>query len=167
MLSDERPLILEEEYLIVRHSGEIPEVALHSSLHYLCQDPEGPQMLLSGEELDALHGAVLERYLEMILRDLTPANRSLSLFRGVERAIINWDRFQLFSRRLEGDARAHIPTVAKAFVGLVEQEWAERRIDQTTPGMNCNPEAVLHFIEELGLGEQALPPDWRRLCRDR
>ena len=62
-MHDERLLILEEELLLVRHSGEIPEVALHSSLYYLQDDEEGPQLRLTAEEQQLLEQActVLER----------------------------------------------------------------------------------------------------------
>ena len=51
MISDERTLLLEEELLLVRHSGEIPEVALHASVHYLTEDPEGPGLVLADIQL--------------------------------------------------------------------------------------------------------------------
>ncbi len=80
MISDERTLLLEEELLLVRHSGEIPEVALHASVHYLTEDPEGPGLVLADEELRPLQEAALARYREIILRDLDAGNRDLSLF---------------------------------------------------------------------------------------
>ena len=46
-MSSERNALMEEELLLVRHSGEIPEVALHASLHFLCDDEEGPRLILS------------------------------------------------------------------------------------------------------------------------
>ena len=61
MIVDDRELILEEEQLIIRTSGEIPEIALYSSLEYLCHDADGPAMLLTHEELDQLYQAVIDR----------------------------------------------------------------------------------------------------------
>ena len=34
--------ILDDELLIIRHSGEIPEVALQGSIFFLTSDPQGP-----------------------------------------------------------------------------------------------------------------------------
>lgn len=32
-----------DEVLILQDSGEIPEIAYHTSLYYLTEDPEGPE----------------------------------------------------------------------------------------------------------------------------
>ena len=86
MIGSDREYMLEEEWLLVRHSGEIPEVALHASLHFLCEDEDGPGLVLTAEEVKPLQEAALTRYQEIILRDLDVANRDLSLFRGHRRA---------------------------------------------------------------------------------
>ncbi len=71
MISEkDKAALLADELLIVRHSGEIPEVALHSSIYYLTQDPDGPTISIDAEDLDQLKGAALERYQEIIFRDL-------------------------------------------------------------------------------------------------
>ncbi|MHB1014801.1 MAG: hypothetical protein ACYC2W_05950, partial [Desulfurivibrionaceae bacterium] len=71
----DRESLLAEEILIVRHSGEIPEIAFHSSLYYLCEDPAGPQLTLREKELDILRQQVVARYRDILLRDLSPENR--------------------------------------------------------------------------------------------
>jgi hypothetical protein len=98
-MSRPRQEVLEEEWLIVRHSGEIPEIALHSALYYLTDDPDGPRLQLSGEERESLQEAAATRYHEIIMRDLCFENRELSIYRGVRRAICNWHRFVAFCKR--------------------------------------------------------------------
>jgi hypothetical protein len=94
-----RKELLDDEWLIVRHSGEIPEIALHSAFYYLTEDPEGPRLQLSGEEIRYLQEAAAARYQEIILRDLCYENRELTIYRGVRRAIFNWHRFVAFCKR--------------------------------------------------------------------
>ena len=97
---------LTEELLIVRHSGEIPEIAFHSSLYYLCEDPDGPQLTLGQNELDLLRQQVVARYREILLRDLSPENRDARIFRGLKRCIFNWERLGKFCTRQEMEIEA-------------------------------------------------------------
>jgi hypothetical protein len=85
--------------LIIRHSGEIPEIAYYNSCYHLGSDPEGPGLVPNPDELAELQEQVIARYREIMLRDLTPANRDLSIYRGVERVIWNWQRLEKFLRR--------------------------------------------------------------------
>jgi hypothetical protein len=167
MLTDERELILEEEWLIVRDSGEIPEVALHSSLDYLCNDPEGPGFLLSNEELTGLYCAVQERYLEIILRDLSPSNRTLPLYRGVKRAIINWKRLINFCRRVQLEHTSFVKPVSDAFLELVAVECSEQKNGKPrASGFNCTVDDVAGFLDSIDIVSSELPVGWIHLCRD-
>lgn len=103
-MSAPRQEVLEDEWLIVRHSGEIPEIALHSAFYYLTEDPDGPRLQLSVEERESLQDAAVARYQEVIMRDLCYENRELTIYRGMRRAIFNWRRFIAFCERQE---RAH------------------------------------------------------------
>lgn len=98
-MSQPRLELLEDEWLLVRHSGEIPEIALHSAFHYLTADPNGPRLQLSVEETHYLRDAAATRYQEIILRDLCYENRELTVYRGIRRAIFNWHRFVVFCER--------------------------------------------------------------------
>ncbi len=90
---------VKEEAEIIRHAGEIPEVAFWNSLHFLTEDPEGPKLKLSLAEEEYLKKAVIERYLLIIERDLTYENKGKSHYRGLERAIANWKRISSFAER--------------------------------------------------------------------
>lgn len=86
------PPHLEDEAWLIETSGEMPEVALHESLHHLGE--------VAPSELDCLRGAVVRAYLRLLARDLDHANLSLPHFRGLERAWQNWLRLGGFWARL-------------------------------------------------------------------
>jgi len=136
-MSAPRRDVLEEEWLIVRHSGEIPEIALHSALYFLTEDPVGPRLHLSVEEIESLQDAAISRYQEIIRRDLCFANRTLPMYRGVRRAIFNWRRFVAFCERQDAATLAR-PGVAQCR-SLQERIESDRR---------TTAEAFLHLVQE-------------------
>lgn len=160
----DRKALLEEELLLVRHSGEIPEVALHASLYFLCEDEDGPQLHLTPEEIASLEEAALARYREIILRDLDVANRDLSLFRGIRRANHNWYRFVRFSDKIGhpyGEFRA---AAAKALMRYLRLELDEVSAGRRAPSINCSAEALLTFALAMGVDSAELPDSWPCLC---
>lgn len=163
-MHDERLLILEEELLLVRHSGEIPEVALHSSLHYLQDDEDGPQLRLTAEEEQLLERAAAERYEEIILRDLTPANRDLRLFRGLSRAEENWQRYARFCENRHIDVQPFRVEAGRAFTGYLRQECGEVARGERTSSVNCPAATLKSLARALALRQDALPPGWEKLC---
>jgi hypothetical protein len=165
MIGSEREYILEEEYLLIRHSGEIPEVALHATLYYLCEDEEGPGFILSAEELQPLQDAVLERYQEIILRDLDVENRDLSLFRGVNRAMCNWRRFVGFSDRIGVPSAEFKQQVGRALLTYFRREMIDVRAGIRTSSVNCSVSALQNFIDALEIDPKSLPDGWTSLCR--
>ncbi len=95
---------LEDEWYGVRHSGEIPEVALCSALYYLTHDPDGPGLRLSREQKGMLVQAAEIRYQEIVLRDLQQSTRNTTGYRGIKRSIINWQRYRIFCGRQQIDS---------------------------------------------------------------
>ncbi len=164
MINEERELIIQEELLIIRDSGEIPEIVFHSTLEYLTHDAEGPAMVLTEEELSALHEAVIARYLEIICRDLTADNRSLSLFRGVERARVNWTRMHNFCKRVQIESAQYRKVVAQALIAFITLECNEKQVGQTSQAFNCSPAHFCEFITALHIPLEQLPQDWQGLC---
>jgi len=136
-MSTPRPEILEEEWLMVRHSGEIPEIALHSALYFLTEDPLGPCLQLSVEEIESLQDAAICRYQEIIRRDLCFENRNLAIYRGVRRAIVNWHRFVAFCKRQDAAALAR-PEGAR-YRSLQERIESSRR---------ANAKIFLQLVQE-------------------
>lgn len=163
---DEKQELLEEEALIIRTSGEIPEVAYHGSLYFLCKDFEGPRLRLSKEEKLYLKKQVRSRYREIILRDLDPANRDSRIYRGMARAIVNWQRMSDFCRKegLSVDAdRMEIVAALKVFM---EGECADVASGRRTSCVNCSSAALRGFASMLRLDADSFFPDgWRLLCR--
>ncbi|OQX19438.1 MAG: hypothetical protein BWK76_04510 [Desulfobulbaceae bacterium A2] len=164
MIQEERSLLLEEEILLIRHSGEIPEVALHASLCYLTEEPDGPGLVLDSEERVALHEAVRDRYLEIILRDLDPRNRDLRLYRGLERAAINWRRLSVFCQRVGLAASGLKPRVRRALSGFLLREAAEVASGQRVSSVNCCVDALITFVRGVELDPATLPAGWQALC---
>jgi len=155
---------LADELLIVRHSGEIPEVALHGSLYFLTSAPEGPALVLSETEVRALQEMVVERYREIIARDLDPANRERSFYRGLTRAAVNWRRLQNFCRR-EGFVTEELRQETRtALLAMLRREAEEVAARLRTPSLNCPAEELQNFAEEVGLVPTELPSGWESLC---
>ncbi len=167
MTPGDREAILEEEVIILRNSGEIPEIALHSSLYYLEEDGEGPQVTLSEEELLQLYDAALARAREIVLRDLDPGNRDLSIYRGPARSIVNWNRLQSFCRRIGRDCPGFRDTVSRALLSFMEREVQDtRRLSVRVSSVNCTSGEIRSFCRELRIDTSLLPEGWACLCRD-
>lgn len=166
MITDDREALLEEEIIILRNSGEIPEIALHTSLYYLEEDEKGPRIMLQEQELHLLYDAALARAREIVLRDLDPDNRDLRLYRGPARSIVNWHRLQNFCRRIDRECREFRVTVSRALRCFIEREFAETRTALRTSSVNCTAEELRAFCEELCLDTNSLPDGWPCMCRE-
>ena len=156
--------LLAEELLIVRHSGEIPEIAFHGSLYYLCEDPDGPQLTLSQEELDSLRQQVMARYREIMLRDLDPKNRDARIYRGLKRCIFNWERLGKFCTRQAMEIEATLrQEIAEALRCFLRQEADEVRAGLRQSCLNCTREELDCFAREVGVRPEKLPKDMELL----
>ena len=165
MITTERTQILEDEILILRDSGEIPEIAYHATLYYLTEDGQGPGLsALSDEELIRLQEAALHRYRQIVQRDLDPANRDLGIYRGILRSIYNWQRMQDFCRRLGRDCSFFKETVARALRDFLGRELADLKDNSRTSSINCSAERIAAFAAALDCPPDALPPGWQELC---
>lgn len=101
-----RDEVLHEVEVIKYEGGEIPEVFFWNSYFYLTEPPpKGLGLNLTKEEIQLLKKAVLERYLKIIKRDLTPENIGKSFYRGITRVMINLKRLKDFAEKegLESD----------------------------------------------------------------
>lgn len=164
MSADKRQQILEDELLMVRHSGEMPEVAYHASLYYLCDDPEGPKLSLSEEEQQQLMKAAQEQYLEIIYRDLNPDNRDLSLYRGIERSFVNWQRLTRFCTRLNQDWHKFRGPVGNALTAFLCLECEEVLSGKAISKLNCTHRELCLFLDELDLDRDTLLDQVENSC---
>jgi len=149
--------LLAEELLIVRHSGEIPEIAFHGSLYYLCEDPAGPQLTLSQEELNLLRQQAVARYREILLRDLSPENRDARIYRGLKRCIFNWERLGKFCVRQEMTVEDVRREIAEALRCFLRQEADEVRAGLRQSCLNCTREELDAFAREIGVLPEQMP----------
>ncbi len=156
-MSESRQALIEDEWLIVRHSGEIPEIALSSVLYYLTEDPEGPHIDLSEEELEYLTLAAEERYYEIVLRDLILENRDKTIYRGIQRTIYNYNRFLAFCKRRNRDSTSFQSKVAQSLLAFLEQETKDVLTGHRQCSLNISYEQVITFGKELGIHENDLP----------
>lgn len=163
-MTEDKEFYLSEEVLIVRHSGEIPEVAYHGSVFFLTADPEGPQLLLDDRDLALLKDQVIARYRELILRDLTPANRDKSIYRGLKRCITNWQRLCRFCANEHRETTGVRTEVAAALERFLVKENKDIAAGRRTASINCTAAELDGFRKELGLAPEALPEGWQRLC---
>jgi len=161
---EDRLLLLEEEYLIVRYSGEIPEIALHATFYYLCEDPEGPRIALSDEERRGLEDGALKRSREIVLRDLDPGNRDLGLYRGPKRSVYNWRRHQNLCARMCRQDTSFKEVVREALLTFLEQEVEDVSSGSRMSSINCTADELVCFVDELDCSLDSLPSDWHRLC---
>ncbi|MFA7384182.1 MAG: hypothetical protein WC001_12105 [Desulfurivibrionaceae bacterium] len=159
----ERESLLAEEQLIVRHSGEIPEIAFHSSLYYLCEDPAGPQLSLTEKELTLLRQQVVARYREILLRDLSPENRDARIYRGLKRCFFNWQRLGKFCLRQAMGVEEMRREIAEALRCFLRQEADEVRAGLRRSCLNCTREELAAFARELGVLPEQLPKDLEQL----
>ena len=165
MKVDDREFILEEEVIILRNSGEIPEIALYSSFYYLEEDVEGPRITLCEEERQLLYDAALARAQEIVLRDLDPDNRDLTMYRGVARSIVNWQRLQSFCRRINRECPGFNETVSQALLLFIEKEIRDAQQLSRASSINCTAKELMVFCEELCIDPAGFPNGWTCLCR--
>jgi len=161
-----RKIFLEEETIIVRNSGEIPEIALHSSLFFLTEDKEGPHLTLQKNELKVLYDAADSRYKEIVLRDLDPDNRDLTIYRGLARTIANWSRYQDFCRRIDRDCSEFKSTVRQKLFHFLICEYNDVMAGNRPSSVNCSRNDLLKFLEQMELDSSSLPDGWLDLSQD-
>ncbi len=179
-MSQPRRELLEDEWFGVRHSGEIPEIALYSALYFLAEDQSGPRLQLRVEEIQSLRQAAATRYQEIILRDLCIENRALRVYRGVQRAIFNWHRYVAFCERHDEECQPLRQITAEAFLILLRK--AANTVAPRSPSLsstipdsldpessldnvfNCSFHDLTLFSRELGIDNELVPQEISQLC---
>jgi len=153
-----------EEAFMIEHSGEIPEVALHSSLYYLTEDPDGPALRLKEAEKDRLKLAVVARYRAMIERDLMPVNRNKGFYRGLARCSLNWQRLIKFCAGENINIKSLRTETAGALQDFLRQELADVKSGKCSSSINCAAQDIEKLAGSLGIIIDNLPHGWRALC---
>lgn len=156
---------LSEETIIVRNSGEIPEVTYHGSIYYLTKDPEGPGLTLDNEDLSRLKDEVIQGYRTILLRDMTLENRNKGLYRGLARSIANWQRLCEFSRREEKDVSSIRSEATDALKNFLNGEISDVQNGSRASCINCSASELEEFAKNLGIDPYSLPSGWLELCQ--
>lgn len=148
--------LIEDERLIILHSGELPEVAYHGSIHYLTEYPNGPLLKKEDIDLTPLKEAVIMRYQTIIFRDLDHKNREKRIYRGLARAIVNYARLNKFAK-LEGMAIRHIHNeIKKRTHDFLQQEIDEVMKGNRTTCINCSLDELQQFLQDMQIGDKKL-----------
>lgn len=155
---------LDNEWFVVRHSGEIPEIALYTARHYLTEAEDGPRLHLSRDQWARLVDAARVRYEEIVLRDLQVDNRDTSIYRGLARSIANFRRFESFCRRHGLDMQDFCREVAAALQNFLAAEAAEVAKGGRKSCINCTFTELNDFACRIGLDKESLPVSLPRLC---
>lgn len=171
---DSKKSYLEEEVEWIQNSGEIPEVAIYTSLYCLTEDEDGPKLKLTESDIRSLEDAVIHRYRTIILRDLNYSNRGSDGFRGVKRAIINYGRLKDYLSRKKlfvPDLKKEVRHALWAYLNRECQDILNGRAYRT---LNCDQEQLEQFAAELGLNLgienldscfSQVPLSFREICR--
>ncbi|MGW8161070.1 MAG: hypothetical protein ACWGN1_02360 [Desulfobulbales bacterium] len=160
----EKNTYIADEAFMITHSGEIPEIAYHSSLYYLAQEPDGPGLELDKNDILLLQQAVVKRYQTIIRRDLAPGNRDKRVYRGLSRCAVNWQRLYKFCtvNGLEcGEIRRE---TAQGLRNFLRQEVTDVKSGRRISSINCPQREIEHLAESVGLASVDLPEGWRDLC---
>lgn len=150
-MSSDSDQLLENEWYIVRHSGETPEIAYNSAIYFLTRAKDGPRIQLSDQQYGDLKEAAVTRYSEIILRDLLHANHDKPIYRGVERSRVNYTRFGAFCRRQQIDKTAVRRMAAEAFQLFLETELRQLQFGRLVSIINCSYSDLQEYAESLGV----------------
>lgn len=156
--------LLDDEWLIVRNSGEIPEITYHASLYHLEKDPLGPGIELTKGQTQFLKDAAVERYHEIILRDIQIENFPKIIYRGVRRTIYNWHRYQAFCARQGLECRKFRKTVSTTLLFFLDQGKSAAGDSLPKQFLNCRFGDLLQFVKELHINEEKLPENISQYC---
>jgi hypothetical protein len=148
---DTREHHIEDEAELIENSGEIPEVAFHESVSYLTEQADGPKLTLTPADIELLEDAVMRRYKIIILRDLDYTNRSSSIFRGLKRAIINYERLKKYQSLKNRAAPGWKEEFGQSFINYIDRECRDISEGRLYRTINCGREKIEEFANELGV----------------
>jgi len=152
---------LQQEVDWIENSGEMPEVAFYEALYYLTEEEEGPKLILTSSDIKRLENAVVTRFKTIILRDLEFANRKSSIFRGLKRAIINYNRLKKYQKkkdRIDPGMKKEIGRFLIEYIRCECEDISDKRHYRT---INCTIEELEQFADELGIN---ISPEYKDIC---
>lgn len=141
--------LLEDEWYLVRNSGETPEIALHSALYYLTLSEDGPRIILNDDQIAWLRQAAVDRFCEIIIRDLQHTNYGTPCYRGISRSIVNYRRFCNFCERQKINRLLLRNVTAVALRAFLETEMEETKRRPSI--IDCSWEALHSLASDVGI----------------
>ena len=141
--------LIENEWYVVRYSGETPEIAYNSAIYYLTRATDGPQVTLTPTHIGRLKKAAVDRYEEIILRDLFHENVGKSIYRGVVRSICNYGRFIQFCRRQDLSPEKIKVNAADVFSKFLQVEFEQLSSKDYKTVINCSYEDLRGYALTL------------------
>ncbi len=142
---------IENEWYIVRYSGETPEIAYNSAIYQLTRAQDGPHLVLEEEQVEWLKKAAVDRYTEIVLRDLQHANSGKAIYRGIARSSINYRRFCLFCSRQQLPVGGVRRLTAEALLLFLDTEIDRLQSGDRPSIINCSYQELQSFALELGV----------------
>lgn len=143
--------VLENEWHIVRYSGETPEIAYNSSIYYLTRAQDGPQINLDEEQVKLLKDAAVDRFTEIVLRDLQHANCTKPIYRGIVRSIVNYRRFCVFCKRQQLEVGRVRGQAAEALLIFLATELRQLQSVNRPSVINCTYKELHDYADLLGV----------------
>ncbi len=151
--------LLEDEWYLVRYSGETPEIALHSAIYFLTRAKDGPHAVLGGDQVDMLLEAATSRFAEIILRDLLHENHGKTLYRGINRSMTNYKRFSVFCQRQKVDPESVRCRAAEALCEFLSLECEAVSRGKRATIVDCTYAELGEFARQLRVDLVAECPD--------
>jgi hypothetical protein len=152
--------LFENEWYIVRYSGETPEIAYNSAIYFLTRAADGPRMSLCPSQIKQLRQAAVDRYEEIVLRDLYHANMGKPIYRGVARSICNYQRFTQFCQR-QGLCPSEITKRCSDLLATYLEVEFDRACKKGQPTViNCSFQELKNFALSL---EVSFPSEYSSL----
>lgn len=142
--------LIENEWYIVRNSGEVPEIAYNSAIYFLSRAENGPQLMLHESHISRLRQAAVDRFEEIVLRDLYHENVGTSSHRGVARSICNYQRFVQFCRRQELSPLLIQKKAAELYSTFLQIESRRLATKSNNTVINCSFSELKRFALTLG-----------------
>lgn len=149
--TDDVTELIDNEWYIVRYSGEIPEIAYNSAIYFLTRATDGPKITLNSVHYNRLQQAAVDRYEEIILRDLLHENVGKPVYRGIERSICNYVRFIQFCRRQDLSAETTRIVAGQVLSEFLQTEFEQLVSKNYNPVINCSYSELTDFAQILGI----------------
>ncbi|MBU4069100.1 MAG: hypothetical protein KKH17_12545, partial [Proteobacteria bacterium] len=108
-------------------------------------------LILTSADIKFLEDAVVNRFKTIILRDLEFANRKSSIFRGLKRAIINYNRLKKYQRKKNRTDSGIEKVIGYSLIEYIRCECEDISNKRYYRTINCTIEELEQFADELGI----------------